>query len=605
MARPDKDVKQKIQHPQQFLTEGLVNNLKTFMSGSSVFESSVSIWEDGPPVDIRTFLDSPEFCGEKYNYVTHAGCRPKILEQLEAIVDPKIREAILILGGGSGKDYSCSRLAAYTAYRILCLKNPQAYYGLTTGDPIYIVNLSVNEEQAKNVLFAYIKAVLNNCKWFNNKFEALGQEVRFEKNLTFLSGDSAAVGWYGFNVILGILDELAFWPRVRSRSNKKMKDAAEMAWNAVVATKTHGFFKEHYKVVGISTAGDDGCFVEEEFDRIRKLQQNGEGQDKFINRLATWDVRLDQTIEDYSDDLKRDYNWAMAKFGAQKMVVGEPWFTKDEQERFKQNCGITINVTGENVNIKPVNNPYLGNGIFDRSLKPLESVDYYLHVDTSAVTDRTFIYMGHLKGWREFDDEKLPVVQVDFFIGVDPTLEEIKDEFFVTRLENTGRVDYGKIRHIIYKLRGMGFNLACVSFDRSQTEEMHQKLVAAGFIFEILSPDMNKGISQLGKIICLDGRVEMPYNKIMVEDEIPGLYDEGKKIQHNKSDFKDSWDSYCCCVYQVVTKAENAGYCQGISTVEEEADSLGVGLKKNERGEPMFRQDEDAGAFYFTTSDEE
>lgn len=583
-------VEQKI-NPQQFLVDKFLQSLDRQVAGGDE-NAGDSIWEE-KPVSIKEFIESPQFCGEKYNYETHGGCRPAILEEMEHIANPSVREAILILGSGAGKGYSCSRLACYMAYCTLCLKNPQKYYGLAEGDPIYIVNLAINEDQARDVIFAYIKAVLTNCQWFQGKYEEQEQKIKFAKNLTLISGDSAAQGWFGYNVLFGIFDELAFWTKT------KRKDWAKEAWEALTASKTHGFLKKYYKAIAITTAGIDDCFIEKEFDRVEKMQANGDGQDKYISRRAVWDVRLDQTIEDYADDLARDYNWAMAKFGARKMHVSDPYFTDSERERFENNMGHTIPLG--NTPSQLIYSPYLGDGQLAPEFKA-QNCPYKLHIDLSSVSDRTVLTLGHIKGYVTRDDEELPVIKIDLMITVDPTLKVSKDQYFITNINGTNRVDYAKLRHFIYRLRGGGFEIDLVSFDTFKDEEMKNKLVSNGFIVENVSADKNKLISQTGKMLCLDGRVEMPYNELLAE-ELKGLYDDGKKIEHIKEGYKDHYDSYCCCVFNLVQSADNGGILMTpYDDPEDEADMLGVKLQKTEKGTPLFTKDDETAETFFSTN---
>ena len=98
-------------------------------------------------------------------------------------------------------------------------------------------------------------------------------------------------------------------------------------------------------------------------------------------------------------------------------------------------------------------------------------------------------------------------------------------------------------------------------------------------------------------MICLDGRIEMPYNSILAE-EIKYLFDDGKKIDHKRGYWKDAFDAYSCCVYKIVQTAESGGFCMSIfEDPQDEADFLGVNIKKDEKGAPMFTQEEDLQEF--------
>ena len=55
---------------------------------------------DEEPVDIEEFINSEKFMNLKFNPETGRGCRPKIMEIAKELVNPNVREAILLLGKG-------------------------------------------------------------------------------------------------------------------------------------------------------------------------------------------------------------------------------------------------------------------------------------------------------------------------------------------------------------------------------------------------------------------------------------------------------------------------------------------------------------------------
>ena len=96
------------------------------------------IWIDGPPVDIITFINDSQFLNLKGRIY------PIIQRSLIEIEDPEIREAIMLLGKGSGKTTSLQIYMLYGVYVLLKLKDPAKYFGLLPNSPIVALLVTVS-----------------------------------------------------------------------------------------------------------------------------------------------------------------------------------------------------------------------------------------------------------------------------------------------------------------------------------------------------------------------------------------------------------------------------------------------------------------------------
>ncbi len=68
-------------------------------------------------------------------------------------ISSSFNEFILAWGKGSGKDLTIANLLCYIVYWLCCLNDPSEYLGIKSGEPIDIVNVSFDAEQAKSVFF--------------------------------------------------------------------------------------------------------------------------------------------------------------------------------------------------------------------------------------------------------------------------------------------------------------------------------------------------------------------------------------------------------------------------------------------------------------------
>ena len=78
-------------------------------------------------------------------------------------------ECVLVIGMRSGKTLLSSVMATYEAFQLINLGKPCAYYGLPKGSEIFIFNVAVSEQQAKDTVFAHIKARIDSSEWWQNQ----------------------------------------------------------------------------------------------------------------------------------------------------------------------------------------------------------------------------------------------------------------------------------------------------------------------------------------------------------------------------------------------------------------------------------------------------
>lgn len=158
-----------------------------------------------------------EFLGSDYLNIS-AKIRPGIRRALEDIFDQQegdtrisqFERAMLTGAIGIGKTTFASIALPYMAHWVLCLKDPQGYFGLLPGSRIAFMQMSTSEQHAREVIFGDIQARLKNSRWFKDNYPMdpkFTRQVRFEKDIWILPGDSAETTFEGYNILGGILDE--------------------------------------------------------------------------------------------------------------------------------------------------------------------------------------------------------------------------------------------------------------------------------------------------------------------------------------------------------------------------------------------------------------
>lgn len=562
--------------------KNIIDPFKEIAAGLSK-EKGLDIWEE-EPVDIEAFVCEKEFLNLRWNGKT--GCRPKILEIIKEVAKDDVREAMLLLGKGSGKDFLASIMHLYGIYKALCLFDPQAYYGLSPGSPIYLVNVARNEAQAKNVFFTQFLGMLDNCPWFQGKYESPSSNtVKFDKKIRALSGNSQAFGWLGYNTIQWVGDELAFF--LENDNNEESESKAEECWEAALGS-CQTRFPKHYKMFGITTPRYEDDFV------MKKGYELQGRKDGFFIQAATWDIHPSLTKEDFKNSLVRNYRRAMRDFGAQPMGIIESFWSEPEfvEENVCQACRECIVYQDRVGNSDEYicrscdscrGNGYVGNGVWRDWFVPDKDVEYFMHFDLSKNKDRLAFALGHVQGsikleldQLDVDDKKLnddvergeggkkeiryetrPLIKIDALGWIDP--RNIAD---ADMLKNREIHYHGVFTKIVLALKKMGFNIAKITFDQYQSLYMKQQVEDSGIESELLSTDRTDEIPVAAKRAFVENRVEYPYCKILCNEARKLKYIKGKKVDHPEKGIgasKDVWDTVSCVIHSCERFSMEAG----------------------------------------------
>jgi len=541
-----------------------------------------------PIVPIEEFIESKKFLNQKWN--GRRGCRPKIVEILKKVADDGIREAILLLGKGSGKDYGASILHLYGIYKCLCMVNPQAYYGLSSGSSIYFVNTARNEKQAKLVFFTEFKGMLLNCPWFHGKHAPPGtQAVVFDKGITALSANSQAFAWLGYNTIQWVGDEIAFF--LENDSDETSESRAEECWQAAYGS-CQTRFTHHYKMIGITTPRAEDDFV---MDKFHELEERDDG---YSVQAATWDINPNLTIKDFHHALTRDYRRAMRDFGAKPMGViegfwSDPEFIEDNVKEICRQCPIYTERQGKSDLYRCFDydacrgNAYAGNGEWREWFKEIvdHEAEYFMHFDLSKNKDRIGFSLGHSVGsinvqidpWalderarkeridiseldesEKYEDRPLILIDAIGWVSNDP-------ERHGALLKNREFHYDSILKRLIYQLKDFGCNVVKVTVDQYQSHHFKQSLEDRGYETELISLDRTDEIPAQSKSTLVENRVEYCYDKLLTLEAKNLKYLNGKKVDHAQKKSKDVWDGFAGTIYDVEVNYGGSGCFEDIS----------------------------------------
>lgn len=492
------------------------------------------------PVPVREFITSP-------NYLNVPDTWEQILVKLDKLFEGSsetgrlspYREFVFDAGIGSGKSFIVSLCFAYAVYWLLCLKDPQKYFGLETGSPICLTNASVTGSQAKRVVFGNIKTRIDNSPWFQQYAlpdPSIRSELRFPKSIIIFPGSSSQTAPLGYNVFLANIDEASFFIET------DLTDAASVIHDALSRRITSRFGTKGLLAITSSPQYVDD-FTEKKFDES-KTDTNILGF-----KCPTWEMRPDdiEAIKNgdyfeitppgashkvkipnkYAKDFKKDPRKAWRDFGAVASMALEPYFEEWESQRIFELC-----------NASPFPQPVI-DGQINPELKPIPGVEYRIHIDLGIVRDACGLAMAY-----SLDGKKVHV----------PLIIRIACEKRAMQLANKGgqpidmiigseQVDIDSVLKIVYDLAGRGFFIGMVTFDNFQSLHSRQTLINHGFKAELLSVDKDTEAYDSIKTLVRSNNLEIcPHVFFPKECQRLELI-KGKKIDHPPNGSKDLADA--------------------------------------------------------------
>jgi hypothetical protein len=183
-------------------------------------------------------------------------------------------------------------------------------------------------------------------------------------------------------------------------------------------------------------------------------------------------------------------------------------------------------------------------GRFEEALKPLDDMEYFVHVDLAQKHDHCAVSMSHVSEWvkiRSFNDyeQVAPKVIVDAVRWWTPTSDK--------------SVDFTEVKDYIISLKSRGFNIKAVTFDRWNSHDMMQQIKNYNIHTEILSvakkhyEDMALGI--------MEERIKGPDIKLLI-DELLQLRIMRDKVDHPRKGSKDLADAVCGSIYNAISRSQ-------------------------------------------------
>jgi hypothetical protein len=469
-------------------------------------------------------------------------------------------EVILQLGKGSGKDYMSTISVAYMVYLLLCLKDPQRYYGKPPGDAIDILNIAINAQQAQNVFFDNFKKRIVNSPWFVGKFTTKASSISFDKSITCHSGHSERESWEGYNVLCVILDEISGFATESTSGHEQAKtgsaiydmyrasvdsrfpdfgkvvllsfpryknDYIQTRYNAVVAEKNVHIRDYTFKIdETIETYNNENEKYSNEFsieweeDEIIAYKYPR----VFALRRPTWEINPTRKITDFKIQFLTNPIDALSRFACMPPEAVDAFFRSREKIETCFSGTNGVDSTGR----------------FFESFKPEEDKEYYVHVDLAQKHDHCAVALAHVDRWvtiNTFNDHEVinPFVVVDAVRWWTPTADKT--------------VEFKDVKNYILELRSRGFRIKKVTFDRWNSFDIMNELKSLGMNSETLS--VAKKHYEDMQMLVAEERIYGPRIDLLV-DELLQLRIIRDKVDHPRKGSKDLADAVCGAIYNSI-----------------------------------------------------
>ena len=285
------------------------------------------------PVSPETFfsdwLDTPLF--PRQQKAVNAAFHNNMLSE-------QFNEFLLAFGKGSGKDLTIANLLCYIVYYLCCMNNPQEEFGIKSGEPMDIVNVAFDGDQAQSVFFEkFVRAIKNTIdpNTGKNFFKECGMDIeksilrkhiQFPKNIRAWSQNSKEYKSEGKNIIFAVCDEIAQF---------RFDHAEKIRRHLRSSAKTR--CPKYYKIFYISFLTSPNDFMAYLMDRA----EEGQMDKVYSDRAATWEVRslkgCPEHLKDYFKKYlayKKDYQEDYDEDPASAMLMYECKIPKFRSDNF-------------------------------------------------------------------------------------------------------------------------------------------------------------------------------------------------------------------------------------------------------------------------------
>lgn len=494
-------------------------------------------------------------------------------------------------------------IASYLLHRILCLKDPIAYYHLKPTEKLVFAFMNIKLALAEEIGVSKFQNTLQSSPWFMAHGELEGRTKKIwvpQKYNNQVAIDikigSQADDLVGLPIFFCFFDEISF---IKNQDiEKQKKKAYDMLNTAVGGMKTRFVHKGKNPtfLALASSKRSDKSFLEEHMKKKLKSEKDN----VYISDGPVWEVKPAGT---YSD---KTFRVAVGNKFLSSLVIPdeddeEPYIKKgykiiyppidfkadfidDIDRALCDFAGISSSSISKYINAAVVQslittrikNPFtqeilkIGDGeddeaqyynFFDLSkVDPaLKTKPLYIHMDMSYTGDKTGISGVYIAGKKPSNNELTQANDLFFSAAFSVSIEAPKGR----------HISFAKNRNFIYWLKEQGFNIKGITTDTYQSYDTGEQLRMKGYPYHVLSVDRVDSSKicipyQYFKSTIYEKRLELFEDDLLFR-EITDLERniETGKVDHPDGGSKDACDALAASIYNASTHAEEFAYDYG------------------------------------------
>ena len=563
----------------------MVNQAKT-TDNYSILDDLWSVDYDEVPVSIDEFLENDRYMGKVFN--NGKSIYPFWREHLRKLFNENTDHSFEVAYSGAiglGKSTIAVIAMLYHLYRVMCLKNPQSFYGLTASAPIVFVVLNLTLDLCYSGLYSMAVESIKLSPWFCERVEIRGKynyTVEFPNNISIVCA-STVQHVIGKNVIFALMDEINF-----SNSPKGSKRSV-MDMYRNIRRRVESRFMRNGRVYGyiflISSKNTEQDFLDTYIQSLKGSKStividepiwNVKPPETYIGtrfKVAVGDKTKASYVIETEDDLRR------AETTGYKIIdvptEYKTAFQQDINDALKDIAGISSFSTNKLIPYagrveacikKSRPSPLMINTIELSLDSPDEIRDYlddlgilkvdthiprFAHIDIGLKNDALGLGICHAA-------RQTLVERFDPNGAVTNVSENVYSVDLMLRIKALpgSEIPLYKVRGFLMWLNSYIFKIKKVTYDGFQSADSIQLLKVAGFDAALQSLDRSDEPYLNLRSCILENRLEMYYDENFVREIYDLEYDrKAKKVDHpaetvdNQPGSKDLADGVCGAVF--------------------------------------------------------
>lgn len=556
----------------------------------TIWELEKDLWRE-KPVDIWEFLYHSNYLGELFNNNGKSGIYPFWMRLMDKLYPSpfytKYNEVLLSTGIGIGKStITCSCIAAYEIYKLLCLKNPATYYGLLSNSVIVTALFSSTMELVTGVNWPKLRDAMIMSPWFKKRLNLSDTQPKIksldlDKNVAVQIG-SRTQHAISRDVLIAIVDE---------GNAGILNDQVKENYNEIYRRRKSRFEKG-FRVPGLLLACSSPK-GEDDFINSRIKREEGNPDVLVVDNVAEWDVKdkgycgkkiwifmgddkqeghvLEQgeDIENYDRQLllhapievkaefEKDFIGALRDIAGRRTIASTSLFKSRTAitEAFQYDNIFTQDIIELDVHATLEDiKPYLSYSTMQKMLQ--RKYNRFIGIDFGLNGDKFGFAMGYGKYPDNYEASDSTYIDKEYVI-------EAAVSF---KAKTKAGVPSAAVRQLIRYFRALGFPIQLITADKPG-QVMLQDLLRDFFVVEYLSVDTSRIPYHVLRDQVMLKTIKGP-NNALLKWEMKALQDTGDKIDHPNevnsgwcsenegkvtAGSKDVSDAVCQCIYKIFT----------------------------------------------------